>query len=106
VFNCTYKETDYSVAPSIQWDLPSRLHNDASVTIFKYRYTSFLQISNATLYDSIRVRCLVQFPLQDQYSNYAMLSVSSKDFTTVHYACSNLLSLPIFSCNVNIFPFV
>ena len=84
VFNCTYREADYSIVPVIRWDLPPRLKDDASVTIFSYRYTSFIQISNATLYDSITLRCFVQLPGQPQddsmvHSNYATLFVSSKD---------------------------
>jgi len=80
VFNCTYMETDYSVAPVIRWELPSRLHDDGSVTIFHYRFTSFIQISNATLYNLIRLRCFVETSGQLVYSRNATLLVSGKDY--------------------------
>jgi len=97
------------VVPDIGWEFPKRLQDDRSVTIFNYSYTSIIQISNATLYDSTTLRCFVRLPGpqgQIVYSGNATLVVSSKvlyDFRVMHviYELTTIVNLSSCDCNQN-----
>ena len=80
-FNCTYDDEEYSIAPTILWELnDSELPQDnpAVYSIFSYKYTSFLQIHQPS---SLRgqnstVRCVVHSESGNVYSDHATLNIS------------------------------
>ena len=95
------------MVPDIGWEFPKRLQDDRSVTIFNYSYTSVIQISNATLYNSTTLRCFVRLPGPQGrivYSSNATLVASSKvpyDFKVLHviYELTTIVNLS--SCDYN-----
>ena len=79
-FNCTYDESEYSIPPTIFWVLNGTelSEENASVVIFSYRYTSFLQIHQPTLSMHLAsIRCVVHSTSDDVYSEAATLSIMS-----------------------------
>ena len=79
-FNCTYDKSEYSIPPTIFWELNgTELSEDnATIVTFSYRYTSFLQIHQPTLSMHLAsIRCVVHSVLDDVYSETATLSIIS-----------------------------
>ena len=78
-FNCTYDESEYSIPPTILWELNGTvLSPDNSIVIFSYRFTSFLQIHQPTSsMHMVRIRCVVHSESEDIYTEPATLNIIS-----------------------------
>ena len=63
-FNCTFDESEYSIPPTIFWQLNDDTvlsQDDPAIVVFSYRYTSFLQIHQPTSARNMTsIRCLAR----------------------------------------------
>ena len=86
-FNCTFEESEYSIPPTILWQINDEIvmsQDNSPIVIFSYRFTSFLQIHqpNSSMHNA-NIRCLARSQSgADVLSETATLNVMSGWYCT------------------------